>query len=593
MYAITNEKQFPQAVYDCIKDQDFSDKTFTFYKGYGDGLGLHIPYNHIYTQIISIDDHKSHISAIKKRMDTYDKIRNFSPENKVYFEMFKDFITQDTQKENSHLVRAHNNIIFWAEDKKKFKQVSEAINTAFKELDLEAFYPPHGNTFRNLYHNSFVAFASNLSSEDDYYISDLATPITLFSNVSNYQDDKAGVLLNDRVTNLPIYKDTWGDIVKRMPARNFFIVAATGEGKSTLGNHLMRQYKEQGVKQIIIDLGESFKKYALLYPKDTVFVKYEEGKSLGVNPFAIKELTTDRIEVLSRFIFQLYKKGKPVEDGTRVALEKFITLYYEAILEKHSLTSFYDFIKVNQLTLSEQLLKKGVFDFDEFLHITSEFVHDGNYSFLFDVKSENIIQDLEGKSVIVFELENIQKNKILLSLMLLLINDIADKLIWQDRSTKGMILFEEFAKQLKHEEVLQSVEYTYQAARKYESAIGIVIQSINQVPINGTSKSIFDNTHVHYILRNRNGYDDLVKVLNYNEHEHNLLKSIRYDFSGIRPYSEVFVKLGSHANIYRLELPKMVRAAYLTEGDDHKSILDKYNESGSMEEAITEFVNQN
>lgn len=591
MYAVKNERDLPAILNHCVRNDAFSEKEFTFFKGTGDNMGIYIPYNHIYTQILSIDDHKKHIADLEKRRKTYTHVRNFSPENTTYSEMLKKYLEENTRNENFHLVRGHNNIIFWADSQEKFKKVSEYINTSIKDVDIHPYYPPRGNYFKHLYLNSFFAHANYLDAENDYYLTDLSLAVRLFTNCTNYKDDRAGILLNDRVTQLPLYKDTWGDVVKRIKARNFFIVGVTGEGKSVLGQHLMRQYKEQGVKQIIVDLGESFRKYALLYREEAAHISYEEGKSLGVNPFDIQELNNDRIEILASFIFALYKKSEAPTDNEQVALKRFIKVYYDNVNAGWSLESFYDFMNAHRDSLRELFEKKESFDFEDFSDIMSEFVHEGNYAFLFKADGNSIINDLDNKNIVVFELENVQKNPMLLGLMLLLINDVADKIIWKDRRTKGLILFEEFAKVLKFPQVLSGVEYTYQAARKYESAIGIVLQSIHQIPRNSESNSIFDNTQIHYVLNNPKGYDALVEALNYSEHEHQLLKSIRYDYSGKRPYSEVFIKMGKESNVYRLELPKRVRAAYLTEGTEHTKIMELYNQYGDMEQAIEMYIN--
>ncbi len=119
----------------------------------------------------------------------------------------------------------------------------------------------------------------------------------------------------------------------------------------------------------------------------------------------------------------------------------------------------------------------------------SEYVGDGLYSFLFEV-SEDQTYKIEDKRLIVFELDEVKDNKEILSVMLKLIKSAIQRTIWKNRAEKGIILFDEFAKQLKFENVLESVEFYYQAIRKQNGAIGIILQSINQLPNNSTSASI-------------------------------------------------------------------------------------------------------
>src|SRR5690606_40112184 len=94
---------------------------------------------------------------------------------------------------------------------------------------------------------------------------------------------------NDRLHNVPVLKDVWDEKKKRIKARNFAIFAPTGEGKSFLANNILRQYFEDKVRLVIIDLGGSYAKFAKLYPDEHIVLRYEQGKNLGINPFYITD----------------------------------------------------------------------------------------------------------------------------------------------------------------------------------------------------------------------------------------------------------------------------------------------------------------
>ena len=145
---------------------------------------------------------------------------------------------------------------------------------------------------------------------------------------------------------------------------------------------------------------------------------------------------------------------------------------------------------------------------------------------------------------------------------------------------------------MKFDNALESVEFYYQAIRKQNGAIGIILQSINQLPSNSTFASILENTQVIYSLRNEKGYDELVKRLSLSSHDLNQLKSIKNDLKGKRKYTEIFIKIGKESNIFRLEVPPEVYAAYLTDGTENDRIMRIYNSHNCMERAITEFVKQ-
>jgi len=143
---------------------------------------------------------------------------------------------------------------------------------------------------------------------------------------------------------------------------------------------------------------------------------------------------------------------------------------------------------------------------------------------------------------------------------------------------------------LKFGNVLESVEFYYQAIRKQNGAIGIILQSINQLPQNSNSASILENTQVIYSLRKEKGYDELQKRLNLSNHDLNQLRSIRNNLTGDRKYTEMFIKIGKESNIFRLEVPKEVYAAYLTDGVENEEIMKLYEKHHNMEKAITEYT---
>lgn len=245
--------------------------------------------------------------------------------------------------------------------------------------------------------------------------------------------------------------------------------------------------------------------------------------------------------------------------------------------------------KTRQICLKKLKIHPDYFNVLNFLHVLSEYVGDGLYSFLFAASGDQTYR-IEDKQLIIFELDEVKDNKEILSVMLKLIKSAIQRSIWKNRQEKGIILFDEFAKQLKFENVLESVEFYYQAIRKQNGAIGIILQSINQLPDNATSASILENTQVIYSLNNEKGYQALVDRLHLSSHDHKQLKSIKNNLTGPRKYTEMFIKIGRQSNIFRLEVPPEVYAAYLTDGEENTQIMALYDQLGNMEEAIKTFI---
>ncbi|WP_339657586.1 TraG family conjugative transposon ATPase [uncultured Maribacter sp.] len=591
--AINSELCFGESVQSSKTNEKFTSDDFVFHQGFIDGLGLTLKENHIVNQILYLDDKQKWRKLLDKKIEELNKSSNFGSQNKVVLGKIQHILDQINADDNARIVRGHLNIVYWSREARELEKITSKIKTVFKELDIIPYYP-RGEERKNYILNSYCCFSSNFSNYD-LYVTDLKHALCLFINNTNYKSDTTGIIFNDRENNIPVLKDVWDERKKRIKARNFAIFAPTGEGKSFLANNILRQYFESGVRLVIIDLGGSYTKFAKLYPEQYTVLRYESGKNLGINPFYISDvndLTPERLEDLSVFLFELFASDLKVTKAQSVSVKKILRHYYDSTFDNHSLEGFYSFIERNQEDLLDNLkIHPDYFNVTSFLHVMSEYVGDGLYSFLFEV-SEDQTYKIEDKRLIVFELDEVKDNKEILSVMLKLIKSAIQRTIWKNRAEKGIILFDEFAKQLKFENVLESVEFYYQAIRKQNGAIGIILQSINQLPNNSTSASILENTQVIYSLNNEKGYDELVKRLNLSSHDLNQLKSIKNNLSGPRKYTEMFIKIGKESNIFRLEVPKEVYAAYLTDGQENEAIMKLYDEHQDMEKAIIQFTSK-
>ncbi|MFT0714674.1 TraG family conjugative transposon ATPase [Flagellimonas lutimaris] len=590
--AVNSELCFGGEVQSSIPNRGFASDDFVFHQGFLDGLGLDLKDNHIVNHILYLEDNTIWRKFLDKKIEELSKSSNFGTQNKVVLKKIQQIVDEINGDDSSRLVRGHLNVVFWHPEKEGLKRMTSKIKASFKELDIRP-YAPNGEERKHYFLNSHPCHATNFS-KGDLYVTDLKHALCLTVNNTNYRSDSEGILFNDRSFNVPVLKDVWDEGKRRIKARNFAIFAPTGEGKSFLANNILRQYFETGVRLVIIDLGGSYAKFAQLYPNDHVILRYEQGKNLGINPFYMAneaDLSPERLEDLALFLMELMAEDK-VSKAKQVALKKVLLHYYKEVRTSHSLASLYRFVDDAKDSLIEKIqVTEADFSVYNFLHLLSEYVDGGLYSFLFNTEADQTYK-IEDKRLIVFELDEVRDNKEILSVMLKLIKSAVQRTIWRNRSERGIILFDEFAKQLKFPNVLESVEYYYQAIRKQNGAIGIILQSINQLPENATSASILENTQVIYSLRNEKGYDDLRRRLRLSEHNLDQLRSIRNNLTGERKYTEIFIKIGKESNVFRLEVPPEVHAAYLTDGVENDQIMELYEQLGSMEKAITVFINQ-
>lgn len=593
--SVSHEKHFPQQVHTQREDSSFSSAAdnFVFHQGMMDDLGLTLGFSHVYNQIVFIDEHKGHVRELEENHRNLQAARRFSLENQRGMELMQEYMDDISRNAGSRLVRGHTNVVYWGDTPQEFDDATRILQARLRTLD----FVPHrakGKELRNLYVNSHPLNVTCLGS-GQLYLVDLAVATALFVNNTGYMSSPEGVMLNDRIFNAPVTFDFWDENRTRITSRNFALVASTGKGKSFTANHIFRQLIDEGITLVIIDLGDSYLKLSKLFdPEDTLLFRYRSGEPLGLNPFALEgcELTSLKTEEICEFVWTLVKREEEPTAAERTSLRKIVSHYYEMVDENHGWISFYNFIRIN----GEKLYKlldiedRNYFDLGEFLHVGSDFVGEGLYADLFaNVPDKS--SSFKGKKLIVFELDEIKENRLLLSIMLQVISEAIQKTIWSDRKNRGIVFFDEFAKQLEFPEVTRRVKYYSQAIRKQNGGVGIVLQTLNQLPDTPEGRSILDNTET-FIFLESNNHADSIERLRLNEHDRSQLHSLRKKFEGERRYSEVYIKRGNYGNVYRIEVAPEVFLAYQSEGSVHTSIMALYQETGSMEQAIEAYKKQ-
>lgn len=590
-----DEDSFPEKLSSVITDKDFSSAKYKFFQNYGEMFGISLDFDHVYNQIIFFEDNQEQLTKLRTRNDLLKKSSNFDPNNKSNAEKTGLLIKEIADNiDGDRIVKAHLNVFYSADNENDLRTKKNQIVDRFKELDIKT-RQPIDNYLNSIFHNSFFLFANNFADRQLFY-GNLNLATLFFNDTTNYKNDEKGVILNSRISNLPVVVDTWDEEKKYIRARNFMIFAPTGFGKSFTANHLFRQYYDEGARIVIVDLGQSYKKLSALYPNDTVFVHYQEGKPIGLNPFDLQgePLTSSKIEDLSEFVLTHYKRGEVTTESEKTALKKIIEAYFKRGGEQ-SLLKFINAVREGKSTMLKELeIKDDYFDIDKFLFLMSEFEKGGIYEFLYKDESNDNLEKVRDKKIIIFELDEVKENELLLSIMLQLVATTINETVWKDKSTRGYIFFDEVAKQFKFKGILEKIEYFFQAVRKQNGAIGIVLQAISQLPETGEkgqiANTIIENTQVLYVL-NAKDYRALQERFKMSEHAYNQMVSISSNFEGNRKYSEIFLMRGNHHQVYRLEVPIEVFWAYQTEGKQNDELMKVYEEVGDMELAIKKYIN--
>lgn len=582
-----SEEKFPNTIATCKRDDDKSKDNSIFFKNYGEQFSFALNFKHIYVQIAVIDERKLHINNAKKNNNELRKSSSIDKSNKFWAdETDKDLDSLTRNEDTERLIRCHNNIIVFGNSENDLDNKLNDVIDQFKDIDMKPIRL-YGDNLLAVFEYSYPLNSSRFI-ESHFYVTSIQAFSAFLIVSGKFNNDSTGVRFNSRIDNTPITVDIWDDKKRYMFARNFMVFARTGLGKSFTLNHIITDFISTNGKVVLVDLGGSYKKLTALFPNRTANISHNEGQRLGLNPFDLKgeKPTAEKYEELAEYIGIHYKLKEELTANQRVSIKKILELYYTHKDSGHSLPDFVKSFTLEKDEIMKALnLKEKYFDADEFILQMSEFIENGIYSYLYAGEGEDIGADLYDKDIIVFELDQIRGNKMLLTLMLHQIYHTINKVIWKDKETRGMVIFEEFAEQLKWEGMMSRIEWFAQAIRKQNSSLGLVLQSITQLPDNDSTKSIIENTQLLYVLGAKN-YNPIKERFNLSDHAFYQLNSIKANFSGKRPYSEIFILRGDKHQVYRLEVPRSVYWAYQTEGAMNAILMKIFDLTNDMETAI-------
>ena len=234
-------------------------------------------------------------------------------------------------------------------------------------------------------------------------------------------------------------------------------------------------------------------------------------------------------------------------------------------------------------------MREKDFDIDGFLNVLEPFYRGGDYDFL--LNSDRKL-DLTNKRFIVFELDNISTNKVLLPVVTLIIMETFISKMRKLKGVRKMILIEECWKALMSENMASYVKYLFKTVRKYFGEAVVVTQEVDDIissPI--VKEAIINNSDCKILLDQRkymNKFEHIQKLLGLTDKEKDQILSINQANRPGNTYREVWIGLGgTQSAVYATEVSDEEYAVYTTE-ESEKLELQRLAEEldGDLEAAI-------
>ena len=498
-------------------------------------------------------------------------------------------------------VRCHCNVMAWAESESELKRIRNDVGS---QLALMGCTPRHNTVdVPVLFWAAIPGNEADFPAEESFYTF-LDQALCLFNGETNYRSSLSpfGIKMSDRLSGIPLHLDISDLPMKRgiITNRNKFILGPSGSGKSFFTNHLVRNYYEQGTHILLVDTGNSYQGLCRMIHdrtrgEDGIYITYEEDNPISFNPFYTDsgQFDVEKRESIKTLILTLWKRED--EAPTRaeeVALSGAVNAYIRKISGDRNVrpdfNGFYEFVSVDyRRMIEEKRVREKDFDIDGFLNVLEPFYRGGDYDFLLNSDKE---LDLTNKRFIVFELDNIGSNKVLLPVVTLIIMETFIAKMRRLKGVRKMILIEECWKALMSANMSEYIKYLFKTVRKYFGEAVVVTQEVDDIissPI--VKEAIINNSDCKILLDQRkymNKFEHIQRLLGLTDKEKGQILSINQANHPGRSYREVWIGLGgTHSAVYATEVSEEEYFTFSTEESEKLEVQRLAEESGGDLEA--------
>ena len=543
-------------------------------------VGLLLSCNHIYSQYVFIDNAQEILQMMEKNSRNMLSLSRYSRSNAVNQEWTEMYLDEAHTK-GVLPVRCHCNVIAWAEDAEEFRRIRNDTGSQLAMMECT----PRYNTVDTpvLYWAGIPGNAGDFPAEESFYTF-LEQAVCLFAGETNYRSSPSpfGIRMADRQNGIPVHVDISDLPMKRgiITNRNKFILGPSGSGKSFFTNHLVRNYYEQGAHILLVDTGNSYQGLCRMIHErtrggDGIYITYEEDNPISFNPFYTDsgQFDVEKRESIKTLILTLWKReDEAPKRSEEVALSGAVNAYIRKITgnreARPDFNGFYEFVDGDyRRMIAEKKVREKDFDIDGFLNVLEPFYKGGDYDFLLNSDKE---LDLTNRRFIVFELDNISGNKVLLPVVTLIIMETFIAKMRRLKGIRKVILIEECWKALMSANMSGYIQYLFKTVRKYFGEAVVVTQEVDDIissPI--VKEAIINNSDCKILLDQRkymNKFEHIQRLLGLTEKEKSQILSINQANHPGRFYREVWIGLGgTRSAVYATEVSAEEYFTFTTE----------------------------
>ena len=567
-------------------------------------VGLMLSCDHIYTQVLMIDDSDENLKMFERRARNMNSLARYSRSNQINKEWIDQYLNE-AHSFGLSSIRAHFNIMAWSEDESALRNIRNDVGS---QLALMGCRPRHNTVdAATLCWAGIPGNAADFPAEESFYTF-IEPALCLFTEETNYRSSSSpfGIKMCDRVSGRPLHLDISDEPMRRgiTTNRNKFVLGPSGSGKSFFMNHLVRQYWEQGTHVVLVDTGNSYQGLCEMIRRKTkgedgIYFTYTEQKPISFNPFYTDDYIYDveKKDSIKTLLLTLWKSDDDRVTKTESGeLGSAVECYIERICADRSITpcfnTFYEYLLHDyrqELESRDIKVHREDFNIDNMLTTLRQYYRGGRYDFLLN-SEENI--DLLSKRFIVFEIDSIKENKELFPVVTIIIMEAFINKMRRLKGVRKQLIVEEAWKALSTANMAEYLKYMYKTVRKYFGEAIVVTQEVDDIISSPVVKeAIINNSDCKILLDQRkfmNRFDAIQSLLGLTDKERAQILSINMSNHPGRRYKEVWIGLGGvQSAVYATEVSREEYLTYTTEETEKMQVQQlTVTLGGDMELAI-------
>ena len=365
--------------------------------------------------------------------------------------------------------------------------------------------------------------------------------------------------------------------------RNKIIIGGSGSGKSFFTNHLLRQYAEsENCHIVLLDVGRSYELLTsylserLKAQGGAMMIEFTTENPVSFNPFILEgELDIERKQTILSVIYTIYKEN--LSEMEKDVIAHSVTAFFKTeTIPQQSFNSYFEFCReyIPQLVRDQSL----DFNTNEFFFILSKYYRGGEYDYL--LNRQMATDEFFRCPFLVFELDNIKDSPIIFPVATLIIIDIFMQKMRRLKGVRKVICIEEAWKAIATPQMASYIKYFYKTIRKFFGEAMVVTQEVDDVISSPVIRdAVINNADTRILLdmsKFRNKFDGISETLGLSEFQKEQILSINKNLPSGRKLKEVFIGLGSHSQVYALEVSRPEYYCYTSEQGEKELIRTKF-----------------